>query len=71
MAFVKARDEIKQHLDKSGAVRFDKLNFDGASSSWSMLAIMDRMVELKELEVWDRPSWSQFKIYTDPNVDRY
>lgn len=62
---LKVRDQVHAALQSHGAIRFDKIDF-GSGSSFEFLAIMDRLVELGEVEVWDRPSWSQYKIYASP-----
>ncbi len=57
---------IQVLLATAGAFRFDKVDFKGVGSTWQMLAILDRLVEMGELEVCDRPSWSQYKVYSTP-----
>ncbi len=63
--FLKARDEVHRLLGLAGAFRFDKVNF-GSGDSWTMLAMIDRMIELGEIEECPRPSWAQYKVYSTP-----
>ncbi len=57
---------IKALLHTAGAFRWDSVKFEGASSSFEMIAIIDRLVELGEIEECTRPSWTQYKVYSTP-----
>jgi hypothetical protein len=46
--FLKCRDSIQKLLKLAGAVRFDHIEF-GAGDSWTMLACVDRLLELGEI----------------------
>ena len=49
--FLKIRDWVKSSLEKPGAVQVDKVVANaGGGDSWSMLACLDRLVELGEIE---------------------
>ncbi len=67
--FLKVRDATKALIAMSGAFRFDKLSISGGYDSWELMAAIDRLVELGELEECQRPSWAQFKVYSTPQRD--
>lgn len=49
--FLKIRDESKRLIAEAGACRSDKLmKAAGTGDSWHMLACIDRLVELGELQ---------------------
>jgi hypothetical protein len=47
--FLKIRDKAKHLLETSGAASCEKLISGCTGDSWSMLACVDRLVELREL----------------------
>ncbi len=48
--FLKVRDFVKDALKRSGAVRMQEaIGAAGSGDSWTMLACVDRMVELGEI----------------------
>jgi hypothetical protein len=47
--FIKIRDNVQQCLKKSGAVTAEKAMSTVTGSSWTMLACLDKMVEMGEL----------------------
>lgn len=47
--FLAIRDQVKELLAKAGAVRMDKAIAGQSGNSWTMLACVDRLVELKEI----------------------
>lgn len=47
--FLEIRDRVKALLAASGAVRMDAAISGSTGSSWTMLACVDRLVELGEL----------------------
>lgn len=66
--FMQIRDKAKDLLKSAGCFRMDKA-MQGASfgDSWTMLACVDRLVELKEIkEVTDKEKVSaQYRIFTN------
>jgi hypothetical protein len=65
--FLKIRDNAKALLAKSGAVTSGKLMGGCTGDSWTMMACIDRLVELKELIEVPNPtsSWGQHRIFID------
>jgi len=50
MMFLKVRDFVQDALKRTGAVRMQEaIGAAGGGDSWTMLACVDRMVELGEL----------------------
>ena len=47
--FLKCRDRVKDLLKASGAVRMEEAIKTLSGDSWTMLACLDRMVELGEI----------------------
>ena len=48
--FLRVRDFVMKQLKVSGAIRMEEaMNSAGSGSGWTMLACVDRMVELGEL----------------------
>lgn len=64
--FLKVRDAVKRLIEQAGAFRFDKISLNCGYSSWDLIAAVDRLVELGELEELPRPSWQQYKVYSTP-----
>lgn len=48
--FLKIRDKTKALLKESGAVRMQEIIAGFSGSSWTMLACVDRMVEIGEIQ---------------------
>jgi len=48
--FIQIRDNVKRLLGQAGAVRMNKAIANVSGDSWQMLACVDRMVELDELQ---------------------
>lgn len=66
VAFLKIRDKAKELLALSGAVMSGKLLI-GTGNVWSMLACIDRLVELKELiEIPQDNCAGQHRIFIAP-----
>lgn len=67
--FLNIRDQVKHLLKTAGAFRHDALNEVG--SSWTTLACLDRLVELKEIvKLRSKEScWAQYQVYTTPETD--
>lgn len=62
--FLKVRDFCQRMLKEAGAVRADKaMNQWGSGSSWTMLAAMDRLVEIGELREITSNSWGQHRVF--------
>jgi hypothetical protein len=68
--FLKVRDAAHELLKIAGAFRQQEvLQRSGITGcSWFMMACVDRLVELKEVEKLERPSWGQYQIYASPQV---
>jgi hypothetical protein len=65
--FLKIRDNAKALIKQAGAVSAAHL-WDGCTGdSWTMMACIDRLVELKELVEVPNPisSWGQHRIFID------
>jgi hypothetical protein len=63
--FLEIRDNVKVLLKKSGAVRMQEAIAGSSGSSWTMLACIDRMVELKELrEITGSGVAGQHRVFT-------
>jgi hypothetical protein len=65
--FLKVRDQVKYLLTKAGAFRFDAISMSG--DSWTTIACVDRLVELKEIVELPRQCWQQYRVFTSPEVD--
>jgi len=62
--FLKVRDFCQRMLKEAGAVRADKaMNHWGSGSSWTMLAAMDRLVEIGELREITSNTWGQHRVF--------
>lgn len=68
--FLKVRDASKELLKIAGAFRqCELLNRAGLTGdSWFMIACVDRLVELGEIEELPRRSWEQYKVYSTKQV---
>lgn len=66
--FLKVRDKAKDLLAKSGAASCEKLIGGLTGESWTMLACVDRLVELKELVEIPNPisAAGQHRIFIAP-----
>lgn len=66
--FLKIRDQVKAALAKTGAFRLgDTVLMHNCGDSWTMLACVDRLVELKEIrEVTNGNCAAQERIFTTP-----
>jgi hypothetical protein len=65
--FLKVRDFVQDALKKAGAVRMQEaIGAAGGGDSWTMLACVDRMVELGELrEVTTGNVAGQNRVFVD------
>lgn len=69
--FLQVRDSVKEHIEISGAVRFDKIKVkSGGYNSFDLIACVDRLVELGEIVELPRLGylWQQYKVYTTPET---
>jgi hypothetical protein len=63
--FLKIRDNVNDLLKKAGAVRMQEAIAKTTGSSWTMLACVDRMVELGELrEITANGIAGQHRVFT-------
>jgi hypothetical protein len=63
--FLRVRDFVGETLEVAGAVRMDKcMDAAGVGGSWTMLACVDRMVELGELrEITPEGFPCQYRVF--------
>jgi hypothetical protein len=54
ITFLKIRDHARKLIDESGAASCEKIINVASGDMWSLLACVDRLVELKEL--WEVPN---------------
>jgi hypothetical protein len=59
----KVRDNVKQHLATSGAVRADKAWTGVSGDSWQMLACLDYLVEIGEIRELGPTGWGQDRVF--------
>lgn len=70
--FLKIRDKAHRLLKEAGAFRQQEVISDcGGGDSWTMIACVDRLVELGEIVELQRNCWSQYKVYTTPKVHNH
>lgn len=63
--FLQIRDHVGRLLKDAGAVRLDKAISVATGDSWSMMACVDRMVELGELrEITSNDVVGQHRVFT-------
>lgn len=61
------RDRVQELLAAAGAFRFTHVKPKaGAYDSFQLMACIDRLVELKEIELIPRSCWKQFEVYASP-----
>lgn len=62
--FLKIRDQVTALLKQAGAVRLQEAISQVTGSTWTMLACMDRLVELGELrELTDAKVPGQYRVF--------
>lgn len=68
VTFLKIRDKVHALLESAGAFNMSHAIANcGGGSSWTMIACIDRLVELGEIvEVTDDSWMTQFKVYARP-----
>jgi hypothetical protein len=68
--FLKIRDAARELIRVAGAFRQAELleRASAGGDSWTMLACVDRLVELGELVELHRECWTQYKVYTTNKV---
>lgn len=64
--FLKIRDRVHALLKKAGAFRQQEAISGSGGDSWTMIACIDRLVELGEIEEIPRECWTQYKVYASP-----
>lgn len=70
--FIKIRDKAHHLLKEAGAFRQQEVISDcGGGESWTMIACVDRLVELGEIVEVPRNCWSQYKVYTENKTNNY
>ncbi len=65
--FLTVRDHVKMTLELSGAITLGKaidVRISGPADSWTLMACVDRMVELGEIiEVGSHGGWAQHRVF--------
>jgi hypothetical protein len=69
--FLKVRDNAKRLLLEAGAFRSMEVLRVVTGDSWTQMACIDRLVELKEIVEIQRSCWAQYKVYSTPEVNNY
>lgn len=66
--FIAIRDTVKALLKTAGCVRAQEAIKGVSGNTWTMMACLDRMVELGELREVENPisSWGQHRLFVDP-----
>lgn len=67
--FVKIRDKVNQLVEQAGAVRAQESMVNATGDTWTMLASLDRMVELGELKELTQlpPPIDQYRVFIKAN----
>ena len=64
--FLAIRDTVNRHLRSAGAVRMSEAIAGNSGDSWTMLACVDRLVELKEiLEITTGDVPGQYRVFVE------
>ena len=65
LLFIEIRDRVKGLIKLAGAVNMEKAIQGSSGSSWTMLACVDRMVEIGELKelTTDNAGWAQDRVF--------
>ena len=66
--FLKVRDNAHRLLKEAGAFRQMEVTRGVTGSGWTMIACVDRLVELGEIVELKRECWTQLKVYTEPRI---
>ena len=61
--FLKIRDKAQRLLHASGAFRLQEVISDCVGDSWTMLACVDRMVELNEIKEITKDVAGQHRVF--------
>ena len=68
--FLSVRDRVHRLITQSGAVTLEKAIEKETGSSWTMIACVDRLLELGEIIELRYPegtfAWSQWRVFTRP-----
>lgn len=62
--FLKVRDNVNRLLRDAGAFRLEEAIKGITGSSWTMIAMVDRLLELKEIEEVPTNGFLQHRIFT-------
>lgn len=61
--FLKIRDNVKHLLQSGGAFVAGRAFAGVTGSSWFMMACLDRLVELGEIQELKTDGWDQFRVF--------
>jgi hypothetical protein len=62
--FLEVRDRVRKLIEQSGAVRLAEAIRGSTGDSWTLLACVDRLVELREiLEITGADVPSQYRVF--------
>lgn len=62
--FLKVRDRVEQLIQDSGAFMMTKAHKDITGEAWTMMAYVDRLVELGEIvELTDSSCFGQHRVF--------
>jgi len=62
--FLKIRDKVQALLETAGAFKSENAIHAVCGDTWTMLACLDRLVELGEIrEITDSSVWGQHKVF--------
>lgn len=66
--FLKIRDFINKNIEKSGAIRMKEIMSCGSGDSWTLMACVDRLVELNEILEIQQTTYvpGQYRIFIKP-----
>lgn len=67
--FLEIRDRANQLIKRAGCFHAVKAMDGSYGDSWTMIACLDRMVELGELREIERNTWGQYRIFEKPWKD--
>ena len=67
---LKVRDNVQRLLKEAGAFTSEKAWQGVTGDGWQMLACLDRLEELGEIERQGGGSWAQYQVYSLPRSQR-
>lgn len=68
ITFLKVRDAAQKLLASAGAFRQTEVLRSIGGDTWFQIACVDRLVELKEIVEIPRDCWSQYRVFSSPEV---